>query len=52
MSETKYTVKFTAAFRKDYKKAQKRRLPVEKLREVVGLLAMGEPLPERNRDHR
>lgn len=51
MNETKYTVKFTAAFRKDYKKAQKRRLPVEKLREIVGLLAMGEPLPERNHDH-
>ena len=51
MSETKYTVKFTAAFRKDYKKAQKRRLPIEKLQEIIGLLAMGEPLPERNRDH-
>ena len=51
MNETKYTVKVTAAFRRDYKKAKKRRLPVEKLKEVVALLAMGEALPEKNRDH-
>ena len=51
MNETKYTVKFTTVFRKDYKKAKKRRLPLEKLKEVVDLLAMGQPLPERNRDH-
>ena len=51
MNETKYTVKFTMVFRKDYKKAKKRRLPLEKLKEVVDLLAMGQPLPERNRDH-
>ena len=29
MNETKYTVKFTTVFRKDYKKAKKRRLPQE-----------------------
>ena len=51
MNETKYSVKFTTVFRKDYKKAKKRRLPLEKLKEVVDLLAMGQPLPERNRDH-
>ena len=51
MNETKYTVKFTTVFRKDYKKAKERRLPLEKLKEVVDLLAMGQPLPERNRDH-
>ncbi len=51
MNETKYTVKFTTVFRKDYRKAKKRRLPLEKLKEVVDLLAMGQPLPERNRDH-
>ena len=51
MNETKYTVKFTTVFRKDYKKAKKRRLPLEKLKEVVDLLVMGQPLPERNRDH-
>ena len=51
MNETKYTVKFTTVFRKDYKKAKKRRLPLEKLKEVVDLLAIGQPLPERNRDH-
>ena len=51
MNETKYTVKFTTVFRKDYKKAKKRRLPLEKLKEAVDLLAMGQPLPERNRDH-
>lgn len=51
MNETKYTVKPTAAFRKDYKRAKKRHLPIDKLKEVVAKLAMGEPLPEKNKDH-
>ena len=51
MRETKYAVKFTSAFKKDYKKAQKRGLPIGRLQEVVERLAMGEPLPEKNRDH-
>ena len=44
MKETKYTVKYTTSFKKDYKRAIKRGLKIE-------LLSMGEPLPDKNRDH-
>lgn len=51
MRKTKYTVKPTAQFKKDYKRAMKRGLKIELLEKVVELLAMGEALPEKNRDH-
>ncbi|BAR06669.1 RelE/StbE family addiction module toxin [Scardovia inopinata] len=51
MRKTKYTVKFTTQFRKDYKLAIKRGLKIESLEEVVALLATGTPLPEKNKDH-
>ena len=51
MKKTKLTVKFTTQFRKDYKLAIKRGLRIALLEEVVECLAMGEPLPEKNRDH-
>ena len=51
MKETKYTVKYTTSFKKDYKRAIKRGLKIELLEEVVAMLAMGEPLPDKNRDH-
>lgn len=38
-------------FQKDYKRAIKRGLKIELLEQVVALLAMGEPLPDKNRDH-
>ena len=51
MRKTKYTVKYTTGFKKDYKRAIKRGLKIELLEQVVALLAMGEPLREKNRDH-
>lgn len=51
MKKTKLTVKPTTQFRKDYKLAMKRGLKIALLEEVVEYLAMGEPLPEKNRDH-
>ena len=47
MRKTKYSVKYTTAFKKDYKRAIK----IELLEQVVALLSMGEPLPDKNRDH-
>lgn len=47
----KYTVKKTSAFKKDYKRAQKRGLNLGKLQKVVELLADGKPLPEAQHDH-
>ena len=51
MRKTKYTVKPTTQFKKDYTRAMKRGLKIELLEKVVELLAMGEALPEKNRDH-
>lgn len=41
----------TNQFRKDYRQAMKRGLKIELLDDVIRLLAQGEPLPEKNRDH-
>ena len=51
MSQTKYVVKFTTQFRKDYKLAMKRGLKIELLERVIILLAEGKALPEKNKDH-
>lgn len=48
---TKYIVKPTSQFKRDFKLAMRRGLRMELLEEVVAALAMGEPLPDRNRDH-
>lgn len=51
MRKTKYTVKSTTQFKKDYKQAMKRGLKIGLLEDVVATLAMGKPLPEKNKDH-
>lgn len=51
MSQTKYVVKFTTQFRKDYKLAIKRGLKIELLEQIVALLAAGQSLPDKNKDH-
>lgn len=51
MRKTKYTVKPTTQFKKDYKQAMKRGLKIGLLEDVVATLAMGKLLPEKNKDH-
>lgn len=51
MNKTKYIVKPTSQFKKDYKQAIKRGLKIKLLEDVVTSLAMGEPLPDKNKDH-
>ena len=51
MNETKYEVKQTSRFKKDYKAAKKRGYDILELRKIVVMLANDEPLPEKNRDH-
>ncbi|MGN0363257.1 MAG: type II toxin-antitoxin system YafQ family toxin [Bilifractor sp.] len=51
MRKTKYTVKHTTQFKRDFKLAMKRGLKIELLEEVIGTLAMGESLPDKNGDH-
>lgn len=38
-------------FKKDYKLAMKRGLPIEELDNAIRLLAGNDPLPEKNKDH-
>jgi mRNA interferase YafQ len=45
------SITWTAQFKKDYKLAIKRGLDLDLLDSVVRLLAAGEPLSARNRDH-
>lgn len=51
MRKTKYIVKPTSQFKRDYKLAIRRGLKIELLEEVVAHLALGEPLSDKNRDH-
>lgn len=51
MKNTKYTVKPTTQFKKDFKLAMKRGLKIELLEEVIATLAMGETLSEKHNDH-
>ena len=51
MNETKYEVKQTSRFKKDYKNVKKRGYDIPELRKIVVMLANDEPLPAKNRDH-
>lgn len=48
---TKYTIKHTTQFKKDYKLAKKRHLDTDLLRDIIAKLANGETLPDKYRDH-
>lgn len=48
---TKYTIKPTTQFKKDFKLAKKRHLDMELLKDIITKLANGEPLPEKHKDH-
>lgn len=51
MRKTKYIVKPTTQFKKDFKLAMKRSMQIELLEEVIAMLAMGETLPDKHKDH-
>lgn len=51
MRNAKYTVKYTTQFKRDYKLAMKRGMDMGLLEDVISTLAMGIPLPEKNREH-
>lgn len=51
MRKTKYIVKPTTQFKKDFKLAIKRSMKIELLEEVIAMLAMGETLPDKHKDH-
>lgn len=47
----KYEIQRTTLFKKDYKRVQKRGYNIELLKEVITVLANGEELPPKNKDH-
>lgn len=51
MKQTKYLVKTTTQFKKDYKLAIKRGLNIKLLDEIIAKLASGHPLDDKNKDH-
>jgi mRNA interferase YafQ len=52
MNETKYEVKPTERFKKDYLLAKKRGYDIHLLQDIILSLADGKTLPEKNRDHK
>ena len=51
MAKTKYILKSTAEFRKNYRTMEKRGLPMQLLDEAIKKLVMGEHLPPNDKDH-
>ena len=46
-----YQIEYTTRFKKEYKLAKKRGRDINLLRTVIEILAKGEPLPEKYKDH-
>ena len=44
-------VRYSAKFKKDFKLAQKRRMPMQELKNLIEKLAAGETLEAKHRDH-
>lgn len=51
MRKTKYIIKPTTQFKKDYKLAMKRGLKIGLLEDIITTIAMGKSLSERHKDH-
>jgi len=51
MNETKYEVKETSQFKKDYRLAKRRGQNIQLLKDIIIQLANDQSLPEKNRDH-
>jgi len=51
MNETKYEVKETNQFKKDYRLAKRRCQNIQLLKDIIIQLATDQPLPEKNHDH-
>lgn len=47
----KYTIKFTTQFKRDLKLAKKQNKNIDKLFEIIEILANGNQLPTKYRDH-
>lgn len=48
---TKYEIKYTKLFKKDYRRAKRRGLNIELLKDIILKLANGETLDSKHKDH-
>ena len=48
---TKYEIRNTSQFKKDYKLAKRRGLDLNLLKDIISKLANGEPLDSKHKDH-
>lgn len=48
---TRYEIKNTTQFKKDYKLAKRRGLDINLLKEIISKLANGDPLEPKHKDH-
>ena len=48
---TRYEIKKTTQFKKDYKLAKRRGLDINLLKEIISKLANGDPLEPKHKDH-
>lgn len=48
---TRYEIKNTTQFKKDYKLAKRRGLDINLLKEIISKLANGDPLDPKHKDH-
>lgn len=46
-----YNIRPTSKFQKDLKRVKRRGYDIDLLTEIIKMLAAGEPLPEKNKDH-
>lgn len=46
-----YIIRVTNTFKKDLVRLERRKFPLEELKEVINKLSKGEILPEKNKDH-
>ncbi len=46
-----YQIEYTSRFKKEYKRAKKRGRDISLLRAIIDILAKGETLPEKYKDH-
>ena len=50
-TKTKYQIKYTSDFKKNYKKIKKQGKDIEKLKTIVRKLASGQELEEKHKNH-
>lgn len=46
-----FSIEYTGQFKKDLRRSKRRGLPLEKLENIMGIIALQDPIPESFKDH-